>query len=72
MAVPQTCDRRKWGYAMKYANYFDLRILMRLGVCEYDPRKMEWHFDNVKWRALGCARIAVDHAEPRRAVRAKI
>lgn len=39
---------------MKLIDPFDLKQLARVGIAKYDPRKMEWKFNEILWHKIFC------------------
>ena len=37
---------------MKIIHPFDLKQLARVGIAKYDPRKMEWKFNEILWHKI--------------------
>ena len=37
---------------MKLIDPFDLKQLARVGIAKYDPRKMEWKFNEILWHKI--------------------
>ena len=42
----------KGGKIMKLIDPFDLKQLARVGIAKYDPRKMEWKFNDILWHKI--------------------
>ena len=42
----------KGGKIMKLIDPFDLKQLARVGIAKYDPKKMEWKFNEILWHKI--------------------